>query len=182
MRFLLAAFVAVVLLGSVALCQFGLMQTIEVQFVRDVHTERDGEGDDHAGDRFTLVVTPSFSAMADPFAVVVQDEAPARKITIRAGDQVLFQWDGDVTPGVAIRREGVAIVGLRVEWFVEATPAFSDAARPCALRIQVYQGDVLYGDKTLWSEGDGSSIAERLVLDLAPDRNALDRGLTEGAT
>jgi len=177
MRFLLTLFIAVALLGSVALCQFGLTRTVQVQFVRDTHVDHEDDGTVHAGDRFTVAVTPSFSAMTDPFAVASPDETKPRRITIRSGEEDLFRWDGDVTPGVVIRQEDVRVDGTRVEWFVEAVPALPDAARPCALRIQVFQGDVLYGDHTLWTDGDGAAIAERVVLDLAPDRRALDRGL-----
>lgn len=180
-RFLIAAAVAVVLLGSVALCQLALTREVEVRFSREVH----GHGEpqlEESGVEYELVVTPSFDAKRDPFQLTDDVAGDAIRVRITAVDTVLLAWREDVARGVPIRVDGVSIADGRGEWFVEATPSPRDAADACALRIQVFRDGVLHEDATIWSDGGGAPLARRVEVDLRPARLRLDRGLGKGSS
>ena len=178
-RFLIAIVVAVLLLGSVGLCQFALTSGLDIRFSREVH----GHGEhqvEAATTEYELVVTPSFDAKRDPFQLVDDGVGDAVRIRIAVEGHELLAWREDVARGVPIRRSGVLIADAKGEWFVEATPSSRDAADACALRIQVYRDGVIYEDATVWSEGRGAPLARRIAVDLQPDRLRLDRGLGQG--
>ena len=130
MRFILSAGIAVLLLGSVGVCQFRLTRAIDMRLVRDVHADHAHEEPGPGPELFTVVLTPSFSAGADPFAVV--GDGGAEPIRIRVGGENLLRWDQEVQAGSAIRWDNVDLGEDQREWFIEATPSPSAAAAPCA--------------------------------------------------
>jgi hypothetical protein len=178
-RFLGAFVVALVLLGSVALCQYGLTRTVEVELTR----EADGRGRALAAgthDRYRLVLNPTFDVRDDPFALDTGAAGEVR-LMVRAGTRELVRWTDDVVRGQTIEVDDVVLAGDSVELFVEATPTGGEASAQLALRVQVLQDGVVFADETLWTPGEGAPLSQRVTLELKARRGSLDRGLGEGA-
>ena len=181
MRFVAAILIAAALLGSVMLCQGIVSGTIEFKLTRVDH----GHGQSHASDdqteqesTYRLVLTPAFSAVEDPFALRLDDSAETPRVLVRYEGEVLFSSAEDVRAGESVSVKA-PFSGTRAAVHVEATPGAEDAARPCALRVQVFRDNVLCDDRTLWSEGQGQPVSGELSLSLQPIRATLDRGLGE---
>ena len=178
-RFLSTFLVALALLGSVALCQYGLTRAVDVELTREVH-EHGGAEAAEAHDRYRLVLNPTFDVRDDPFALDAGASGEVR-LLVRAGTRELVRWTDDVVRGQAIEVDDVELSGDTIELFVEATPAGGQASEPLALRVRLLQDGVVYADETLWTPGGGVPLSQRLNLILKAQHGSLDRGLGGGA-
>jgi hypothetical protein len=181
MRFIAAILIAAALLGSVMLCQGIVSGTIEFKLARETHGQDEQQVSDDQTEQestYRLVLTPAFSAVEDPFALRLDESAETPRVLVRYEGEVLFSTSKDVRTGESVSAEA-PFSGERAAVHIEATPGPEDAARPCALRVQVFRDNVLCDDRTLWSEGQGQAISGELSLSLQPIRATLDRGLGE---
>jgi len=175
-RLVATLLIAGLLLGSVGLCQWHLTRRVEFRMSRDVHEE-----DIHLDDgnhTFDVVLTPAFSAIDDPFAVRV-DNSAAPRLVVKYAEGTVFLHTEDVRTGEKVTIRDVSFGGDRVSLYVEGNPSSEDAARPCALRVQILRDGVVCDDQTIWSEGGGTKPAGSLDMSLEPRLRTLDRGLGE---
>ena len=178
-RFVLAGIVSMILLGSVGLCQVALTRVLEVRFTRGVGQHQHQEQGHARAGPYDLVVTPAFDTGVDPFSLADVGQTESVRIRVARAGKSLLAWRDDVKAGEQLRVEDVLFGEDHVELYVEAVPTAEAAARPCALRVQMYQDDVLYGEQTVWTEGGGALLAQRVVMPLYARYMVLDRGPVE---
>jgi hypothetical protein len=114
---------------------------------------------------YTLVVTTTFAAQPDPFALTTGGEAPAA-LQIRMGSRILLQKTDGILPGRPMRipiDQGVA-KGTN-ELFIEATPAVDSADRAQAVRLQLLQDDLTVAQATYWAD-PGENIAKTFRFEI----------------
>lgn len=114
---------------------------------------------------YTLVVTTTFAAQPDPFALTAGGEAPAA-LQIRMGSRVLLHRTADIMPGRPVR---VAIdEGLMKgtnELFIEASPPLNSADRAQAVRLQLLRDELIVVQETFWAE-PGEKISKTFRFDI----------------
>ncbi len=123
---------------------------------------------------YTLVVTTTFAAQPDPFALTAGGEAPAA-LQIRMGSRVLLYKTDDIAPGRPIR---VAIdkglVKGANELYIEVSPPLGSGDRAQtaqAVRIQVFRDELVVAQDTFWSD-PGENISRTFRFDIeAPHRD-----------
>lgn len=174
LRFIGVVCVAVLMLGSVALCQWTMTRQVVFQLTRDTGHDADHEGD--GAGPVELVLTPTFSAVDDPFALRSPDGGPPR-LQAWHEDTLLLRHTTDLRAGERVRVPGLELGRDQASIRVEATPAPDEAVHPCALRVEVYRDGVLCDDHTLWSHGGGTRVVGVLTVQLTPRLRRLDRGL-----
>lgn len=114
---------------------------------------------------YSLVVTTTFAAQPDPFALTAGGEAPAA-LQIRMGSRVLLHKTKDILPGRPMRvtiDEG--LVNGTNELFIEASPALDSADRAQAVRLQLMQGELTVAQDTFWA-GPGETISQTFRFDI----------------
>lgn len=181
-RFLGAGVIAAMLLGSVGVCQFLMARQLEFSLTRDVDEHGGGHETTTAEREYVLELTPTFEARADPFALRPATGGDAARLRVRRGDRELLRVTEDVRRGEPIRSEMVRFdtANRVVRLYVEGTPSTDEARRACALRIRMLTADdVLCGEATLWSEGNGQTVSGEVALALDPKLESVDRGLAE---
>ena len=180
-RFLFALVLAMLLTGSIALCQYMMTHKVEIQLVRDVHQHGQVLPED-AESQYTLVLIPTFDVREDPFALSTPGEQEGVRLLVRSGQQDLVRWTDNIQRGVPIRVENVTLLNDPVELFIETAPSGSDAGSHHALRLQILKNDVVVADETLWTAGGRDVLSRRLIIPLRPRYDRLDRGLSMGAS
>ena len=176
MRFLVAFALGLVLLGGVGVCQYTLTRGWDGEIVREVDSHViDQDFQPYTG-LYRVRITPGFDVGRDPFAVRPASESDVARIRVTRDGQELFAWRKDVEKGMAIEICDVRFVGEWAELLVEASPVRDAARVPCALRIEILRGDVVFADQPLWSAGGGMPIQQRIELKLQPAMGKLDRG------
>ena len=180
-RFLLALLIAILLLGSIALCQYIITHKVDLQLVRDVRQHGQVQHKE-AESLYTLVIIPTFDVREDPFALKASGEQESVRLLIRAGQKDVVRWTDDIQRGVPIRVEEVELPGDHIELFIETAPSGTDAGYQHALRLQILRNDVVYADETLWTTGGRDVLSRRLSIALRPQYDRLDRGLSKGAS
>ena len=177
MKYVGALLIAVLFLGVVAASQFFMTRQIDVRLVRDTHD--DHEVVQEKTDEYRLVLTPTFSAVKDPFAIQLDNDETSR-LTVKLGDRVLLNYLEDIQEGRSISVDQLHFDDKYPEVYIEASPSQDEAEHACALRIQVFNThDVLCHDQTLWTEGEGHRLSQAIILNLEPQLLKLDRGLGE---
>ena len=154
MRPLSAIAVVILILGGV---QFYMSQRPTV--VRQVADE-----EVQAGGDFSLDITLTFDAGPDAFALDVND-APSLLVLFRGNE--LIRETELVSAGEVVTVEKIDnVVNGQNEFFVQATPADSDALLARALRIRILRDGQVISDSSLWSE-PGETIQGTLLLELS---------------
>ncbi|MFC1707253.1 hypothetical protein ACFL59_10650 [Planctomycetota bacterium] len=174
-RFVCAAVLTSVILGSVALCQLLLLREVDVQFTHDVD---DHNSEDHGGDEaqtYDVLVTLGFDAVADPFQL--DGTTSGIRLLVRADGQDVISHVSDVRRGDNVVASAVSLAGPEVHFYLEATPGLEESERPCAVRLRVMRGGDAYADTTVWSEGYGAVVQREIRLTLRRQLHELDRGL-----
>ena len=181
LRFLFALVVAMLLMGSIALCQYLITHKVDIQLVRDAHQHGQVQHE-QAESLYTLVFIPTFDVREDPFALKASGEQESVRLLVRSGKKDLVRWTDDIQRGVPIRVEDVELLSDHVEVFIETAPSGTDAGLHHALRLQILRSDVVYADETLWTTGGRDVLSRRLTIALRPQYDRLDRGLSMGAS
>ena len=176
-RFAFALLIAACLLGSVALCQYGLTRQVNIQITPEVHDETRQHDEGPVGNLYQLTLTPAFDVVSDPFALRLDEEVPPVRLLVREGARDVLRWSDDIRSGESVSVKDVALAADTAEFYVEAAPNVESARLPCALRLQIFRDEVLMADETLWSNGGGAPIAQRIRIELERERHTLDRGL-----
>lgn len=115
---------------------------------------------------FEILVTLTFDAGPDPFAVDL-DDAPSLLVTFRGRE--LLRETGMVPGGEPRLISAVeGIVAGPNEIFVQASPQDRHAFVSRALRIRVLRDDRVLGDRTLWS-APGEPVEGVIVVDVDDD-------------
>ena len=174
LRFLVVACVAVLMLGGVALCQWSLTRQVDFQLTRD--TGHDADHEDEVAGPVELVLTPTFSAVDDPFALR-SPGGDTPRLQVWHEDTLLLRHMTDLRAGEFVRLPGVDLGREQASLRVEATPAPEEALHPCALRVEIFKDGVRCDDQTIWSHGGGTPLAAVLTVQLTPRLRTLDRGL-----
>lgn len=174
LRFIGVVCVAVLMLGGVALCQWSMTRQVAFQLTQAVGQDADHEAD--AAGPVELVLTPTFSAVDDPFALRSPDGDTPR-LQVWHEDTLLLRRTADLRAGELIRVPGLVLGRDQASIRVEATPAPEEAVHPCALRVEIFRDGVLCDDQTLWSHGGGTRVVAVLTVQLTPRLRTLDRGL-----
>lgn len=180
MRFIAVILIAAVLLGAVAWCQYAFTRHVTVDITREAHGHAEVH-DKPYSDLYRMEVTPSFDAGADPFALQVDDAPAAARLALRGPVGIILEHRADIRRGETITVDEVKLGGLQAEVYVEAVPSPDDAARPCAVRLRVFNdAGAECDDTTIWSEGDGHVVAGTVHVRLVPRLESVDRGLAGG--
>jgi hypothetical protein len=114
---------------------------------------------------YTLVVTTTFAAQPDPFALTAGGEAPAA-LQIRMGPRVLLHKTNDIMPGRPMRvaiDEGL-VKGTN-EIFIEASPPLDSADRAQAVRLQLLRDELTVAQDTFWAD-PGENISKTFRFDI----------------
>jgi hypothetical protein len=115
---------------------------------------------------YTLVVTTTFAAQPDPFALTAGGEAPAA-LQIRMGSRVFFHKTDDIMPGRPMRvtiHEGL-VKGAN-ELFIEASPPLDSADQAQAVRLQLLRDELMVAQETFWAEpGENISKTFRFTIE-----------------
>ena len=116
---------------------------------------------------YTLVVTTTFAAQPDPFALTAGGEAPAA-LQIRMGSRVLLHKTDDIRPGRPMRvtiDDGL-MKGTN-ELFIEASPPLDSSGREQAqaVRLQLLRDDVMVIQDTFWAD-PGEKISKTFRFDI----------------
>lgn len=180
MRFIASILVTAALFGAVALTQRGLTRQVDFRLTREAEEHGHGHAESEATGTYSLRVTLGFDAARDPFALPLDDAAPTPRVLVRHGDTAILSETRDLQRGGVLSVPDLGFSGEAVALYVEATPNAEDAARPCGLRVQLFQGEALCDETTLWSGGDGLNVSGEVRLSLHPRLERLDRGLTAG--
>jgi hypothetical protein len=115
---------------------------------------------------YTLVVTTTFAAQPDPFALTAGGEAPAA-LQIRMGSRIVLQKTDDILPGRPMRvaiDEGL-VKGTN-ELFIEASPPLDSADRMQAVRLQLLRDELTVAQETFWAD-PGENISQSFRFDIA---------------
>lgn len=112
-----------------------------------------------AGDVYDLVLTTTFTAQPDPFALTAGDAPPAA-LQVRLGSQVLLRKTDGVLPGHPIRVpvEAGLVKGTN-EIFIEVSPPLDSADQAQAVHVEVQRGSLTVAEATYWAAA-GGTIAE----------------------
>ena len=114
---------------------------------------------------YTLVVTATFAAEPDPFALTATDDPPPA-LQVRMGSQVLLRKTDDVQPGQPMRvplTKGL-VVGAN-ELFVKASPPIKTNAQAQAVRIQILRDGLTFVEQTYWA-APGENVSETFRFDI----------------
>lgn len=114
---------------------------------------------------YTLVVTTTFAAQPDPFALTAGGKTPAA-LQIRIGSRVLMNKTDDIIPGRPMRvtiDEGL-MKGTN-ELFIEAGPALDSADRAQAVRLQLLRDELMVAQDTFWA-APGENISKTFRFDI----------------
>lgn len=173
LRFIGVVGVALLMLGGVALCQWSMTRQVEFHLTREP-----GHGAEHEADSgpVELVLTPTFTAVDDPFALRSPDGDTPR-LQVWHEDTLLLRHTTDLRAGELVRVPGLNLGRDQASIRVEATPSPEEAVHPCALRVEIFRDGVLCDDQTLWSHGGGTRVVAVLTVQLTPRLRTLDRGL-----
>ena len=114
---------------------------------------------------YSLVVTTTFTAQPDPFALT-NDSAPPAALLVRMGQQILLSKTDDILPGQPM---GVTITDGLVkgtnEILVQASPPLDNADQAQAVRVQLLRDDWQITEQTYWA-APGENISEVFRFDL----------------
>ncbi len=122
---------------------------------------------------FTLVITPTFAAKPDPFALTAAGDS-AFALQVRIGSRILLSRTEDIEPGRPIRVTiGEGLVAGINEIFIEASPPLDTADRSQAVRIQVLQDEITIAEDTFWAD-PGQKISETLRFETADQKEDPD--------
>lgn len=115
--------------------------------------------------KYSVEVTPTFSAEPDPFALVSdRDAAAALTVTLR-GREILARND-DVRPGVPILVDDIeGLVAGDNELLLEASPPNSEADQRHFVQLRVLKDGLPAAEETFWSEG-GATVSGTLHFSL----------------
>ena len=114
---------------------------------------------------YTLVITATFAAEPDPFALTATDDPPLA-LQVRMGSQVLLSKTDDIQPGQPIQvplAKGL-VVGAN-EIFVKASPPIETNARAQAVRIQLLRDGLTFVEQTYWA-APGENVSETFRFDI----------------
>jgi hypothetical protein len=114
---------------------------------------------------YTLVVTATFAAEPDPFALTAGDDPPPA-LQVRMGSQVLLSRTDDIQPGQPMRvplTKGL-IVGAN-EIFVKASPPVETNVQAQAVRIQLLRDGLTFVEQTYWA-APGENVSETFRFDI----------------
>ena len=179
-RFLSTALIGVVLLGSVAVCQWALTGTTHFDMTREAHGHAGGLGHLDGAPVFRIELTTTFDAGDDPFAVKLDDAVETDRILMKAGETIVLERKEDVLRGEAVSVADIPLSGETVELFIQAVPSGDEGLRACGIRVRVFTAEgSLCDDQTVWSEGGGAVVAQALTVQLTPRLASGDRGLGE---
>lgn len=109
---------------------------------------------DMAGGRYSVEVTPSFAAEADPFALAIGDaaETSALSVTLRGRD--LLSLAGGNEPGVPLEIANVeGVTAGDNEILLRAAPPPDAPSRRHFVQVRVLRDGLPLADETFWSEG-----------------------------
>jgi hypothetical protein len=124
---------------------------------------------------YTLVVTTTFAAQPDPFALTAGGEAPTA-LQIRMGSRVLLQKTDDIMAGRPMHvtiDEGLA-KGTN-ELFIEVSPPLDSADRAQAVRIQLMRDELTVAQDTFWSD-PGENISKTFRFDIEKRHTDTEHG------
>lgn len=165
MRPLLAASVAVVVLGGMKLYIDSAQPKLRPQLIQ-LPKAADGV--------FSLDVTLTFAAGPDPFALDLAD-APSLLIQLQGRD--LMRKAEIVSAGEKLTVDGIEdIVQGANEFYVQATPQASNAVSR-AIRIRVLRDNVAIAEQTLWS-APGEPVQGAVIVDVPANNDDLHDPLT----
>jgi hypothetical protein len=115
---------------------------------------------------YTLVVTTTFTAQPDPFALTAGGQVPA-VLQIRMGSRLLLQKREGILPGRPMRVTlDQGLVRGTNELFIEASPPLDAADRAQAVRLQLLRDQLMVAQETFWAEpGETISTPFRFVIE-----------------
>jgi hypothetical protein len=114
---------------------------------------------------YTIVVTTTFEAQPDPFALTVGDDTPAA-LQIRMGSRILLHKEEGIVPGQPMRVTiDDGLVKGANELFIEASPPLDSADRAQAVRLQVFRDDMMVVQDTFWAD-PGGKISKTFRFDI----------------
>jgi hypothetical protein len=118
---------------------------------------------------YTLVVTTTFAAQPDPFALTAGDEAPAA-LQIRMGSRVLLHKTDDIMPGrpMPVTIDEGLVEGTN-ELFIEASPPVDSVDRAQAVRLQLLRDGLTVAQDTFWAD-PGEKISKIFRFDIEKRR------------
>jgi len=116
-------------------------------------------------DVFRLVLTPTFAAEPDPFALKVGDEAAGGLVVRVNGRQVAVPADSLRQGEPLVVEQLAGIQPGSNEIFVEASPPLAASGRSQAIRVQVIRAGQPLAEATFWGES-GARVVGSLPFTL----------------
>ncbi len=123
---------------------------------------------------FTLILTPTFSAEKDPFALTVDTET---------SEDIQVQINGNkitLPPALELQRgQQVVLPDIKHilvgknELFVQVSPPLKEAHLQQGLRIQLVGDQIAIVDTTAWSQG-GAILSQSLLFDISQEEHDHD--------
>lgn len=118
---------------------------------------------------YSIVLTATFGAAPDPFALRLRAEDAPPALRVQLNGETIYTATDTLVAGAPV--EISPVPGIKIgenEFFVEATPSLDEAQQAHAIRVNVYRDGSLLVDETLWSE-PGLRVATPFRVDVAPE-------------
>lgn len=117
----------------------------------------------------SVEITSTFSVEKDPFALDL-DDGSENAFSLKLGNRIILQTSDKIEAGIPFNTGKIENIneGLN-ELYIEASPPVDNISKHNAVRVNVYQGDYLLADKTLWGS-PGEKIAGTITFELSNEK------------
>lgn len=104
-------------------------------------------------DTYSLVLTPTFTAEPDPFALDIGDDDGPAALRLQLNGREILRRTDTVRAAVPVRIDDLENVKLGAnELYLEANPPAEVINQSHAVRLQIFRNDNLLAETTFWSE------------------------------
>lgn len=116
---------------------------------------------------FTLLITPTFSIVEDPFALQVDTSSSSALEIMLNGEPLIFPADTFVR-GTAVQLEKLeGVLAGHNEIYIKASPPISESSISHGVRLELFEGENQVLDKTIWGSG-GALVSGTVNFSYSP--------------
>lgn len=166
MRFILTAVIWLVILG-------GLWSYTRQRAAAEAVVRHENPVAHTVKEVYSLLLTPTFSLEADPFALKAGN-AQAAAVELRLNGVELPLAENRLQRGQTLTLPNVkGLVQGNNEIYLRASPPLEESALEHGVRIRLLRGSVVAVDSTVWSQ-EGALVSGSVNFELTPTREEHD--------